>query len=289
MFLIIVIIYYCIVVPYPLKYYVLYNTRTDHVYKHNDRAVHFDTTTSVFSVNSKNTDATLYVGAKKLNEPGLLVWFNGGAFLKTDRRSSFGVLNELNDIVPHYDIVTFDYPTRFRYTLRDSLNRVYKILRILYRRKNYKFMYAVGFSAGVLLAGAYQNNETNENATKRMAIARNGKPFDGIVSLCGLLIPSFNDPYIDYAFKFYFMRGVPGSEYYTCTNLTNTPKLLLSSTVDYLRTQTLRFIETESCFNYVYKSNTLPHSFPLMPHFDETRNIIERIAAFVNDTESYKM
>lgn len=285
---VVLIIYYCIVVPYPLKYYILYNTRTFQIYRPDDNVLHFTSKTGAFSTDMKNTDASIYIGTDKLLEPGLLVWFNGGAFLKTDRRSSFGVLNELSRTLPYYDIVTFDYPTRFRYTLRDSLDRVYKILNIVHEKKIYKTMYGIGISAGVLLAGAYQNNEINDKAMRKIKIPRNGKPFSGIISLCGLLTPSFYDPYIDSAFKFYFMRNTPGAEYFTCANLPNTPKLVLSSTVDYLRAQTLRFIETEPCISHIYKSNTLPHSFPLMIHFDETADLVKRIKTFVGDVQSYK-
>lgn len=283
--LIILFIYFCIIVPYPFKYYVLYNTRVDQTYKHNDNVVHFNSRNNAFGGNVKNTDGTLYLGTDATKVSGLIVWFNGGAFLSTDRRSSFGILNELNKSLPYYDIVTFDYPTRFRYTLRDSLKRVYEILRLLFQRKNYQIMYAMGLSAGALLAGAYQNNETNPKANADIGVSKNGKPFDGIISLCGLLMPSFNDPYIDYAFKFYVMRGTSGSKYYTCLGITDTPKLLISSTVDYLRTQTLRFIESEPCSNHIYKSQTLPHSFPLMPHLNETRDLIDRVIKFINDVE----
>lgn len=281
--LIILFVYFCIIVPYPLKYYVLSNTHVDLTCTPNDNVMHFDSQKNRFGGNVTNTDGTMYLSKNSPSVPGLIVWFNGGAFLSTDRRSSFGILNELNKRMPYYDIVTFDYPTRFRHTLRDSLERVYSVLRVLFERKDYQIMYAIGLSAGVLLAGAYQNNETNSKANEGIGIMKNGKPFNGIISLCGLLMPSFNDPYIDYAFKFYVMRGTSGSKYYTCLDIIDTPKLLISSTVDYLRTQTLRFIETEPCLNHVYKSRTLPHSFPLMPHLNETQDLIDRVLKFIND------
>lgn len=282
---IITFVYFCLIVPYPLKYYVLYNTRVDRTYRHNDNVVHFNSKSAIFGSDVKKTDCTLYMATKNDDgNNGLIVWFNGGAFLSTDRRSSFGILNEVNAKAPYYDIVTFDYPTRFRYTLYDALKRVYNVLRVLCERKRYKKIYAMGLSAGVLLAGAYQNNETNPKANGDIGIRKNGKPFNGIISLCGLLMPSFNDPYVDSAFKFYFMRGTPGAKYYTCLGILDTPKLLISSTVDYLRTQTLRFIDLEPCTKHVYKSETLPHSFPLMPHLNETHDLIDRAVRFMNET-----
>lgn len=115
-------------------------------------------------------DITLYEGKSSKD---LIVWFNGGGFHTTDRRTSFGLLNNfMNVSKSEFDIITFDYNTRFKYTVHDSLIKCQKVTAKFLQKKTYDYMHAIGISAGVMLAGAYQTNELNDIANSKMKLDR---------------------------------------------------------------------------------------------------------------------
>lgn len=288
---VLIVLIYTIVVPNPVKYMLLLSNEHPTVYTASNNARHFnidDTIPLVLhdvpATDVKLYNATLYLGSESSAGSNLLVWFNGGGFLHTDRRSSFGVLNELSKSLKDFDLVTFEYPVRFRYTLSKSLDTVHRLLKTLRSYKPYPNLYAIGTSAGVLLSGAFQHNEIDDNAHEKIGIIRSGTPFRCIISLCGLLMPELEDYYLNAAFKFYILRGTHGSQYYTCLGLPKTPKFLISSTGDYLLRQTMRFLELEpQTMHIVFKNKQLRHSFALMPHFDETQKTIASVVRFLYD------
>lgn len=109
--------------------------------------------------NAIDGDITLYEDDSAKN---LIVWFNGGSFHTTDRRTSFGFLNDfINASKAKYDIITFDYHIRFKYTVHDSIVNCQQVIAKFLQKKAYKQMHAIGILAGVMLAGAYQTNEIN--------------------------------------------------------------------------------------------------------------------------------
>lgn len=137
------------------------------------------------------------------------------------------------------------------------------------QKKKYKHVHAIGISAGAMLAGAYQTNEFN-TTHQNMRLDRVNKSFDSIVSICGLLVPSFYDKYLDHTFKFYIMRGTPNYESYTCSNLT-TPMLVISAENEYLFSQSYHFISQNNKIPYkVYTALYLSHTFALSPQYEET-------------------
>ena len=289
---VLIVLVYTIVVPNPVKSLLLLSNEHPTVYTATDNARHFNIDAEIpLTLHKASTaadvqryNATLYLGSESDAGANLLVWFNGGGFLHTDRRSSFGVLNELSKSLKDFDLVTFEYPVRFRYTLTKSLDAVHRLLKTLRSYKPYANLYAIGTSAGVLLSGAFQHNETDDVAHEKIGITRCGTPFRCIISLCGLLMPDLEDYYLNVAFKFYILRGTRGSQYYTCLGLPGTRKFLVSSTGDYLLRQTVRFLELEPQTQHlVFKNKQLRHSFALMPHFDETKQTIESVVLFLYD------
>lgn len=254
------------------------------IYTAAENARHFNSAdATAFGPQMKDSDdGTLYRGSRSRGTD-LVMWFVGGGFLRTDRRSSFGTINELTAILVEYDIVTFDYPVRFRYTVADALRRSYGVLNAVqrYNGKPYRRVHAVGMSAGVMLIGAFVQNETYDEANRQLAVPRSGVLFRSVVSVCGLLSQSFADRYIDAVFAYYIMRGTPGKRYYGCRNLPKMPKLIVTTAGDFLAFQSREFVDSETGEFHVYPSVGLRHSFALSPRIPETRDLIERVVRFV--------
>lgn len=225
---------------------------------------------------------TLYAGAGKLPKRNLLVWFSGGGFLYSDRKTSYGLLNELSAKLPDFDVLVFDYPVRFSHTVRESLLAVNGVLAeaAVGAYANY---YAGGMSAGVMLMGTFQAKETTPTVADRIEVPATGIKFKAMVGVCGLYRSSFDNRLLNAMFQFYIMRGTPAPELYGCYGLTGTPKLVISATTEYLYAQTYRFVTLEPCESKVYANDLLKHSFPLLNNCPEARDTVERIAAFVTE------
>lgn len=270
----------------PVKYlFSRYNPRVE-IFTASHNVEHFESTVAdtVFSKYINNTNCSLYRGTMSAGD-NLIVWFQGGAFLRTDRRSTFGTINDLSKTMPTFDIVTFDYPVRFKHTITDALECTYRVIDVVRRTNNnidaYTNMHAICSSAGVLLAGAFQQNETYDRANKKIGIPRSGIPFRSITSFCGLLSKSFGNYYLDKLFRLSIMRGTAGIEYYTCNDLPKTPKFIVSTVDDYLLFQTIEYIDTEPCTSHIYRSTNLLHTFALMPHLSETQDLIKKVSSFI--------
>lgn len=261
-----------VLVPAPLKPLLFDTYLTPQYYK--------------LAANAKEYDYyTVYVGdsSRKRN---LFVWFNGGGFVYSDRKTAYGVLNELSARMPDFDVLVFDYPVRFRHTVRDALLTVNRVLseKTVGRYDNY---YAGGVSAGTLLMGTFQSKETLPGVADRIRVPAVGIRFRAVVGVCGLYGSAFGSALLDAAFRFYIMRGTPAAELYTCYGLTDTPKLIIGATAEYLYySQTYRFVTLEPCESKVYDNDLLTHSFPLLNNCPEARDAVERIAAFVGRRDS---
>lgn len=225
---------------------------------------------------------TVYTGAGSLQKQNLLVWFGGGGFLYSDRKTSYGLLNELSAKLPDFDILVFDYPVRFSHTVRESLLAVNGVLAEAAVGK-YARYYAGGMSAGVMLMGTFQAKETTPTVADRIKVPATGIKFKAMVGVCGLYRSKFDNRLLNAMFQFYIMRGTPAPELYSCYGLTGTPKLVISATTEYLYTQTYRFITQEPCESKVYVNDLLKHSFPLLNNCPEARDSIRRIATFVTE------
>lgn len=233
------------------------------------------------AANAKEYDYyTVYTGASKFYKRNLLVWFNGGGFLYSDRKTSYGLLNQLSRNLPEFDVLVFDYPVRFRHTVHEALLAVNNVLseRKLGRYDNY---YAGGMSAGTLLMGTFQSKETTPAVADKIKVPAIGIKFKAMVGVCGLYRSTFDNSLLNAMFRFYIMRGTPAPELYSCYGLTDTPKLVISATTEYLYSQTYRFVAFEPCDSKVYTNDLLTHSFPLLNNCPEAQDTVERITAFV--------
>lgn len=223
---------------------------------------------------------TVYTGASKFYKRNLLVWFNGGGFLYSDRKTSYGLLNQLSRNLPEFDVLVFDYPVRFRHTVHEAMLAVNKVLSET-RLGRYENYYAGGMSAGTLLMGAFQSKETTPAVADKIKVPAIGIKFKAMVGVCGLYRSTFDSSLLNAMFQFYIMRGTPAPELYGCYGLTDTPKLVISATTEYLYSQTYRFVALEPCESKVYNNDLLTHSFPLLNNCPEAQDAVERITAFV--------
>lgn len=237
------------------------------------------------NLSSFQNDDTFQIAANKNNESQkyLIVWINGGAFLVSDKRTAYGVLNELSKkFTNNYDILVFDYPVRFMNTVKDALIHINEIILQVYMKKTYKHVFCIGMSAGSLLMGAYQQKEINEKIAESMGVPQIRIKFQAMIGLCGLYDNAFNSKLLSDAFRWYIMSGTPHPEYYSCYNLPDTPKLVISAKKEFLFTQSYKYVIYEAnCESKFYENPQLNHSFPLNVKLPETVDMINRIVKFI--------
>lgn len=229
----------------------------------------------------KEDGYTLYSGNSNNNQ-NLLVWFHGGAFLYSDRKTAYGFLNKLYELIKDYcDILVFDYPVRFSNTVRDSMLRCnYIIKKFIFK---YTSFYCGGMSAGCLLMGTFIKKETIRGVAEKIKVPVIGVIFKAMIGLCGVYEPNFNNSkLLNSAFDFYIMSGTPSADLYTCYGL-NLDKLIVGAISEYLYQQTYKYANTEPCTKIIYQNKNLTHSFPLLLNTPESKECIKSIADFLID------
>lgn len=209
----------------------------------------------------------------------LLVWFIGGSFIFSQRDQVYGFLNKLFDKIGHeFDILTFQYPVRFKYTLQQSMLAINDILKDYILQ--YDEHYAGSMSAGTLLLGAFCQKEKSVKVAKDIGVPQIGLQFKKLISICGLFEPEFNSSLLNGIFNFYIARGTPGIKYYSFYNL-SPDKLVIGSVSDFLYQQTLKFISTEKCTFRIFTNPQLGHVFCKLLNYAESLDTIDMISKFL--------
>lgn len=214
----------------------------------------------------------------------LVIVFLGGSLLFSNILTIYGITNLLNEKFGNsYDIVTFSYPTRFKYTVRDALLSINKSLADFI---NYDTIHAVGISVGALLAGAFYQKEKFKVNSDAMQVPQIGIQFKTFSALSGVFETKFNASILTALFKFYIMRNTPSLLKYTCYGM-NIPKLIICAKSDFLLAQTVKFIRHEPCEYHIYESplSLLPHAFSQFINLPEARDSIDRIVTFINKND----
>lgn len=220
---------------------------------------------------------TLYTNAQSKHNR-LIVIIPGGAGLFSGIENIYGLLNQLNDkLGDTYDIVTFTYPVRFKYTIRESMLAINGILKNFL---HYEEVHAIGISFGTLLIGAFYHKESLKLISDQMNIPQIGLKFKSLTGICGMYEPKFNVDIMTWLFNLYIMRNTPAIKQYTCYDM-RIPKLIISSKSDFLVAQSAKFIQSESCDYKIYDSKILPHAFPQFINLDEAKNAIQLISNFI--------
>lgn len=226
---------------------------------------------------TKTAKTTLYSNPGSKHDK-LIVVFIGGGGLFSKMTNIYGFTNKLNELMgSDYDILTFEYPIRFKNTILDSMLAINKILLDYI---HYTTIHAVGISFGSLLAGAFYNKEMTLTKSSGMSVPQIGMRFTSLCVLSGVLECNFNVDIITKLFKFYIMRNTPGIINYTCYGLP-IPKFIVSANSDFLVAQTSKFIQNETCEYKIYDSKTLPHAFCQLTNLDEAVDSIKRVRDFI--------
>jgi hypothetical protein len=288
-----IILAYYVINPSPLKLIVL-KTFAEANYTPNQNAEILNLYTIYKSPKPPTPSNNINYLHRDTSNKNLIVMFVGGAFLFGDCRNVLGIGNYLNDLFKErYDIVTFDYPVRFKYTLKDTMLHINKVLINFIMYEN---IHVVSISAGTLLAGAFYRKEQDINVSRRMQIPQIGIRFKSFIGLSGLYETTFNSDVLTSLFRFYIMRGTPGIEHYTCFGI-DLPKLIITATSDFLFAQSVKFIQNESNVEHeIYRNKHLPHAFMQLMNLDESQksmtqiyNFIERIDKENNNNKQYSI
>lgn len=250
-----------------------------------------DTHAKVLSTNRANVvlnvrNATVNVDASSVvdNRHKLIVFFIGGSFLFQDLTSHYGIGNRLYEIMgpENFDVMLVRYPVRFASTLRESMLSINKTLSDVMLR--YKEFYAIGYSAGALLASVFIQKELDSRYASKIRVPQIGLSFRKFIGICGLYYPIFmNNKILTRLFKYYILRGTVSADMYTIiSSMESIPKLVISNTTDFLYDQTVKFIQTLPNTAYkIYTNTDLHHTF--MEHIDlvESKDAFELIRKFV--------
>lgn len=261
--IIIVVVVYFIINPTPVTL-LLDKLNPGVIYKANSNAL-------------VNTDYTLYSDPKSTHEQ-LVIVFIGGAGLFSTVSNVYGLTNELNEqLGPTYDILTFNYPTRYKYTIQQTM------LAINEKLKNYityTKIHVIGISFGALLAGAFFHKEAHSEISTQMGVPQIGMHFKSFIILSGLMETKFNSILLEKIFQMYILRGTPGIQHYSCYGI-KVPKFVISAKSDFLLAQSMKFIESEHCEYKMYESTILPHAFAQLIHLDNSKDSIQRMVKFI--------
>lgn len=224
---------------------------------------------------------TLYSNKDSLHNK-LIVVFIGGALLHSEVANSYGICNVLNEKLKNeYDIVTFNYPVRFKNTLHETMLAINKkLVNFLH----YETVHAIGISFGALLTGAFYHKENSLHVSRRMNVPQIGMQFKSFIGISGLFEPAFNVELLTNLFKFYFMRNTPAISNYTCYNM-QIPKLIINAKSDFLLAQTAKLIESGPCEYHIYDSVKLPHRFVQFINLVESQDALQRIITFISTVD----
>lgn len=226
---------------------------------------------------------TLYSSSTS-GHKNLIVVFIGGALLTSNVENSYGMCNYLNEQLGYdYDILTFNYPVRFKNTLHQTMLSINGILSDFLHYEN---VHALGISFGALLAGAFYQKESTQSISKHMQVPQIGMEFKSFAAVSGLFETTFNTRLLTKLFSFYTLHATPSPINYNCYGL-QIPKLILNARSDFLIAQTVKFIRTEVCTSHIYESTTLPHPFVQYLNLPEARDAIIRISKFITQIRKW--
>lgn len=219
-----------------------------------------------------------YILYSKEGNKNLTIIFHGGAFLFSDFKNAYGFSNSLYEHLKTFDILIFQYPVRFDFTIEQAMIAINDILKnFINRYDNYT---AIGVSAGVLLMGTFLQKEMNKDVAQKICVPQIGLNISKFVAINGVFDTNFNNSVLNKLFSFYIMRGTSSIKNYSCYNL-SVPKLIISNTYDFLYEQTKNYIKTEQCSLKIFQNKNLDHRFIFYQNLNETNIAIKSISSFL--------
>lgn len=237
-------------------------------------------TQSTSAENTALNDSTQLADERR----NLIVFFIGGSFLFQDLTSHYGIGNKLYELMgpKKIDVMLMRYPVRFASTVQQSMLSINKTLSDVMLK--YKEFYAIGYSAGSLLASVFIQKELDADYSSKIKVPQIGLSFKKFIGVCGLYYPVFmNNTMLTKLFRYYILRSTVNPSMYTVTSLMESiPKLVISNTTDFLYAQTAKFIQTTPNTAYkIYTNTKLNHTFIENVDLAESKDAFELIQKFI--------
>lgn len=223
--------------------------------------------------------------SSKENSNELLVWFHGGSFIQEKYENILPFLVEISKSTK-IDVLTFDYPLLYTAKLHETLNFCNRILLDFFsENQQYKSIFYGGDSAGTYLALKVIETELNDslqNITKSTAI---GVIPNGFIGICGFYDATFGGkPIVSSLVNNWLWRVPKLTNFNNC--ILTIPALIITSSRDFLATQSKRFIDSQPRrlikFKQFVTPNTL-HCFVANTTLSETQEAIDLIQEFFVD------
>lgn len=214
------------------------------------------------------------------NNKKCVIFVVGGSFMFSNRKTSYGLLNNLSDLLPDYDIISISYPVLFDGVIHDSMKGINDVLKPFVGK--YEEYHGVAFSAGCMLLNAFMNKEEDENTAKIMQLDQIGLKIKSATLICGIHYTSLWSGFMDTLFSHYVLGKTPHPECYNAMSVThNQPYFIISSTKNFLHAQSLKFLAKNKAKSLIYNKDYLTHGFIQVTNLEETQEAIKEIASFI--------
>ena len=241
---------------------------------------------SVENLTIINEVESIFQQANRNANQRLLLVFIGGGFIYNLKENYYPFCDALcTSGSNNFDILIFNYPTRFENNLHQTMLAINSILKKYH--KAYSEFYGLGISAGALLCGTFIAKETSERISTALAIPAIGLQISKFIALDGLL--DINNltakSVINFLlFKLLIVKNVENSYLYNCNNIPETVnKLLITTDSDFLfRSQTKLYSAVNTEKMVLENTSHLRHCFFQNLSHPETKKIIMKINSFLN-------
>lgn len=232
------------------------------------------------SVDDTNMQSTILKPTVYKDTSTVIVWFHGGAFMYSDRRTAYGMLQKLAESAG-CDVFVFNYPVRFKSTAKEAMLRINQILGTI--KDKYLKFHAGGFSAGVLYMCGFYNKESSSTVAESIQVPQIGITFDTLTGVNGVWDVEMWNKTSTTLFKRYLMKNTPNYKQYTVFNTTLDPSkiLLVDCKSDFLYPIAQRVMATLSFKTKIFDNPALNHGFPQYINLDESKQTTDLIAKHI--------
>jgi len=225
------------------------------------------------------------------NANTLIIWFHGGCFIKKEANTTLPFLGLLSENNPNCDILTFEHPTPFNYTLQDLMLFSNDLIRSFLNKHKHKYSnyYVGGDSSGAFFAALTANIESLDNLHNIIPVQKLNIEFNGLITICGFFNTAFNNVLLNNLFNFYIGRSTPNLDGYR-TQEVYIPYIAFTSRIDFLYQENVEFAERnirKGSYLKVFETNTAVHCYISYTQLDETHETVQLIKKFL-DTFSNK-
>lgn len=227
----------------------------------------------------------LHINPRQQNTNTILIWFHGGSFIqeKYDNMEAFLILTSKT---LNINILTFDYPLLYLANLSDTLVFIHKLLyEFFLENTHYTNIFYAGDSAGTYLALKTIEIEYNQALRKELQIPPEitlQLP-NAFIGICGFYDGTMdNKPFVSFLVNLW-LWNVKNMNNYKNTNLI-IPALIITSSRDFLSSQSIRFIRNQSpelIESHIFETPNTLHCFISNVTLPETKKTVQLIGDFL--------